>query len=181
MNAIALAQREFDNRQPPPVSETPQEIARAEWLYNAAEELLRGCNVSFVRCFHGFQGVTADQFALAVDEHVNKRLADCEVETSALALATDRRRTRANGQDCGSRSAGPPDHPLGKLGEIAESLLSPLADDALMPRPRMTIYEPAHPHRPRHRRTESRRMPRQVRNTGVAQHHQVLHGRRNQP
>lgn len=131
MNAIALAQREFDNRQPPPVSESPQEIARAEWLYNAAEELLRGNNVSFIRCFHGFQGVTADQFALAVDEHVNKRLADCEVETSALGWLII---TAERGQVDKVSTAellGRSDHPLGKLGEIAESLLAPLADDAL--------------------------------------------------
>ena len=30
MNATALAQSEFDNRLPPPVSESPLELARAE-------------------------------------------------------------------------------------------------------------------------------------------------------
>lgn len=131
MNAIALAQREFDNRQPPPVSETPQEIARAEWLYNAAEELLRGVSVTFQRRMRKPQGVTADQFALAVDEFVNKRLADCEIDNSALGwllIAAERGQTdRIAAADLLGRS----DHPLGKLGEIAESLLAPLADDAL--------------------------------------------------
>lgn len=131
MNAIFLAQREFDNRLPPPVSDSPQEIARAEWLYNAAEELLRGVSVTFQRRMRMTQGVTAGQFALAVDEHVNKRLADCEVETSALGwliIAAERGQVdKVSTAELLGRS----DHPLGKLGEIAESLLEPLADDAL--------------------------------------------------
>lgn len=131
MNAIALAQREFDNRLPHPVSETPQEIARTEWLYNAAEELLRGCDVAFQRRMRMAQGVTAAQFANAIDEFVNKRLADCEVDNSALGwllIAAERGQTdRIAAADLLGRS----DHPLGKLGEIAESLLAPLADDAL--------------------------------------------------
>jgi hypothetical protein len=131
MNAALIAQLNYENRQPPPVSETPQEIARAEWLYNAAEELLRGVSVTFRRRMRMAQGVTADQFALAVDEHVNKRLADCEIDTGALGwllIAAERGQTdRIAAADLLGRS----DHPLGKLGEIAESLLKPLADDAL--------------------------------------------------
>jgi len=131
MNAIALAQREFDNRLPPPVSESPQEIARVEWLYNAAEELLRGCDVAFQRRMRMTQGVTADQFALAVDEHVNKRLADCEIDNSALGwLVITAERGQAD-KVAAAELLGRSDHPLGKLGEIAESLLAPLADDAL--------------------------------------------------
>jgi hypothetical protein len=131
MNAIALAQREFDERLPPPVSETPQEIARAEWLYNAAEDLLRGVSVTFQRRMRIAQGVSADQFALAVDEHVNKRLADCEVESSALGwlvIAAERGQTDKTAT---AELLGNSDHPLGMLGEIAESLLAPLAEDAL--------------------------------------------------
>ncbi|WP_448647123.1 hypothetical protein [Pseudomonas mohnii] len=131
MDTIALAQREFDSRIPPPVSESPQEIARAEWLYSSAEELLRGVSVAFQRRMRKPQGVTADQFALAVDELVNKRLADCEVETSALGwLIITAERGQAD-KVAAADLLGRSDHPLGKLGEIAESLLSPLADDAL--------------------------------------------------
>jgi len=113
------------------VSESPQELARAEWLYNAAEELLRGVSVAFQRRMRMVQGVTAGQFALAVDEHVNKRLADCEVESSALGwllIAAERGQVdKVSTAELLGRS----DHPLGKLGEIAESLLAPLAEDAL--------------------------------------------------
>ena len=131
MNAALIAQLNYENRLPPPVSESPREMARAEWLYNAAEELLRGCGVSFQRRMRKPQGVTAAQFALAVDEHINKRLADCEIETSALGwLLISAERGQAD-KVATAELLGRSDHPLGKLGEIAESLLRPLADDAL--------------------------------------------------
>lgn len=131
MNPQTLAQSEFDSRLPPPVSESPREVARAEWLYNAAEELLRGCGVTFQRRMRRPQGVTAEQFALAVDEHVNNRLADNEVQTSALGwliIAAERGQTDRTAT---AELLGRSEHPLGKLGEIAETLLKPLADDAL--------------------------------------------------
>ncbi|WP_454863323.1 hypothetical protein [Pseudomonas hormoni] len=132
MNArLNICQAAYDAKLPPQVSETPQEIARAEWLYNAAEELLRGVTVTFQRRMRKPQGVTAAQFANAIDEFVNKRLADCEIDNSALGwllIAAERGQAdRIAAADLLGRS----DHPLGKLGEIAESLLSPLADDAL--------------------------------------------------
>lgn len=131
MNAALIAQLNYENRQPPPVSESPRDEARAEWLYNAAEDLLRGCGVSFQRRMRSPQGVTAEQFALAVDEFVNNRLADNEVQTSALGwlvIAAERGQTD---QASTAELLGRSDHPLGKLGEIAESLLKPLADAAL--------------------------------------------------
>lgn len=133
MNATALAQSEFDNRLPPPVSESPREVARAEWLYNATEQLVRfGCDVSFQRRMRPAQGVTQAQFALAVDEHANGRLADCEVTTASLGyLLIAAERGHAD-KVAAAELLGPSDHPLGKLGEIAEGLLRPLVDDALI-------------------------------------------------
>ena len=131
MNAALIAQLNYENRTPPRVSESPRDDARAEWLYNAAEDLLRGCGVSFQRRMRKPQGVTAAQFALAVDEHVNRRLADCEIETSALGwLLISAERGQAD-KTSTAELLGRSDHPLGKLGEIAEELLAPLADDAL--------------------------------------------------
>lgn len=131
MNAALIAQLNYENRLPPPVSESPRDDARAEWIYNAAEDLLRGCGVSFQRRMRSPQGVTAAQFALAVDEHINNRLADNEVHTSALGwLVITAERGQADKVST-AELLGHSDHPLGKLGEIAESLLKPLADDAL--------------------------------------------------
>ena len=88
MNATALAQSEFDNRLPPPVSESPLELARAEWLYNAVEQLVRfGSDVKFQRRLRRPQGVTVAQLALAADELVNARQANCDIGTPALGLS----------------------------------------------------------------------------------------------
>ena len=70
---LQLAQLKLKGRAPPPVSNSPQEDARAEWLYNSTEELLRGCSVSFQRRMRAPQGVTAEEFALVVDEYGRQR------------------------------------------------------------------------------------------------------------
>lgn len=133
MNATELAQSEFDNRLPPPVSESPREVARSEWLYNSVEQLVRfGCDVSFQRRMRPAQGVTLVQFALAVDEHANGRLADCEVTTASLGYVLIAAERGHADKVAAAELLGPSDHPLGKLGEIAEGLLRPLVDDALI-------------------------------------------------
>jgi hypothetical protein len=132
MNTTHFFPLKHDRHHPPFVSESPQDAARSDWLYNAAEELLRGNSVSFQRRMHPQQGVTAEEFALAVDEYVNSRLADSEVHTSALGwLIITAERGHAD-KTATAELLGSCDHPLGKLGEIAEALLEPLADDALL-------------------------------------------------
>lgn len=121
-----------DRHHPPLVSDNPEDAVRADWLYSAAEELLRGNSVSFQRRMRPRQGVTAEEFALAVDEYVNNRLADSEVHTSALGwLIITAERGHAD-RNATAELLGESGHPLGKLGEIAETLLEPLADDALI-------------------------------------------------
>jgi hypothetical protein len=132
MNATQLAQLRLERRLPPPVSESPHDDARAEWIYNAAEDLLRGDNVSFQRRMRAPQGVTAEEFALAVDEYVNNRLADSEVHSSALGWLLITAAIGNADKTAVAELLGRSDHPLGKLGEIAEMLLQPLADDALI-------------------------------------------------
>lgn len=133
MNAIQIAQIEYDRRVPPSVSESAQAEARSEWLYNAAEQLVRfGQDVKFQCRRRNPQGVTQQQLALAVDEHANGRLADSKVETPALGwllLCTQRGQQDKNSK---AELLGHSTHPLGMIGEIAEALLEPLADDALI-------------------------------------------------
>lgn len=131
MSALRKTQYEHDELLPPPVSETPQEIARSEWLYNAAEQLVRfGCDVKFQRRMRKPQGVTVADLALAVDEHVNGRLAGCQVQSPALGwLLLSQGKPDQNAV---AELLGPSDHPLGKRGEIAEGLLRPLVTDALI-------------------------------------------------
>lgn len=133
MNAIVIAQREYDERLPPPVSESPLEIARAEWLFGAAEMLVRfGYDVKFQRRMRAPQGVTFHQFGLAVDEFINKRLADCEIPTPSLGYLVIAAQSGHADKVASSELMGSSEHPMGKLWEIAESLLEPLADDALI-------------------------------------------------
>jgi hypothetical protein len=129
--ALKLSQERFDAQLPPPVSESSQEEARAEWIFNAVEQLVRfGSDVSFKRRMREPQGVTVADLALAVDEHVNGRLADCKVHTPALGwLLLSPGRPDKNAL---AELLGPSDHLLGMLGEIAAGLLRPLADDALI-------------------------------------------------
>lgn len=132
MNATALAQSEFDNRLPPPVSESPLELAGAEWLYNAVEQLVKlGCDVKVQRRLRKPQAVTVAQLALAADELVNNRQASCEVGTPALGWLLIANNLGRADKDAATELLGRSDHPFGKLGEIAEVLLRPLADDAL--------------------------------------------------
>ncbi|WP_460091135.1 hypothetical protein [Pseudomonas sp. S2_E02] len=131
-SALKICQVMHDAQLPPMVSESAQEVARAEWLYEATEQLVRfRTDVKFQRRLRPAQGVTVAQFALAVDEHVNGRLEGCEVNTPALGwllVTTDDKPDKTAVAELLGRS----DHPLGKLGEIAEGLLRPLVDDALI-------------------------------------------------
>lgn len=134
MSALRKAQFEHDKQLPPPVSETAQEVAREEWLHNAVEQLLLGCDVKFQRRMRKAQGVTVAELEAAVDEHANGRLADGEVVTPSLGrLLIENSAGRAEKAATGEL-LGPSDHPRGKLGEIAERLLRPLVKDALIAR-----------------------------------------------
>ena len=132
MSALRKPQFQHDEQMQPPVSETSQQLARSEWLYNAAEELARGGSVVFKRHLHPQQGVTAYQFALAVDEYANNLLADCGVDAPALGYLLIAGMAGSRVKSEALELLGRSDHPLGKLGEIAERLLQPLADDALI-------------------------------------------------
>lgn len=130
--ALKICQAAHDAQLPPPVNESPQELARAEWLYGAAEMLVRfGYDVKFQRRMRAPQGVTFHQFGLAVDEFVNKRLADCEIPTPSLGYLVIAALSGHADKVASAELLGSSEHPMGKLWEIAESLLSPLADDAL--------------------------------------------------
>lgn len=133
MNArFDICQAAHDAKLPPPVSETAEELARAQWLYNAAEQLVIGADIWFQRRMHAPQGVSSKQFALAVDEHVNARLADCQVPTPSLGYMLIETKRGCADKTSADELLGHSEHPLGMLGEIAEKLLQPLVDDALI-------------------------------------------------
>jgi hypothetical protein len=133
MNArFDICQAAHDAKLPPPVSETPEDLARAEWLYDATERLIRGGDVTFQRRMNPQQGVRFRDFALAVDEHVNGRLADLQVPTPSLGYMLIENKRGIADKVSAEELLGNSDHSLGMLGEIAEKLLQPLVDDALI-------------------------------------------------
>jgi hypothetical protein len=132
MHTLQLARLKKEHFQPSLMEEIPQDVARADWLYSASEELLHGGKVSFQRRMQKPQGVTAAEFALAVDEYVNNRLADSEIQTPALGYLLISTALGHADKTAMAELLGNSEHPLGKLGEIAESLLLPLVDDALI-------------------------------------------------
>ena len=130
--ALKICQERYDAQLPPPVSESAVEIARREWLYNATEQLVRfGQDVKVQRRLRRPQAVTVAQLALAADELANNRQASCEVGTPALGWLLIANNLGRADKDAAAELLGRSDHPFGKLGEIAEALLRPLADDAL--------------------------------------------------
>ncbi|KRP59046.1 hypothetical protein [Pseudomonas trivialis] len=130
--ALKICQERYDAQLPPLVSESAVEIARREWLYNATEQLVRfGQDVKVQRRLRRPQVVTVAQLALAADELANIRQASCEVGTPALGWLLIANSCGRADKDAAAELLGRSDHPFGKLGEIAEALLRPLADDAL--------------------------------------------------
>ena len=72
-----------------------------------------------------------DEVRLAADELANNRQASCEVDTPALGWLLIANNCGRADKDAAADLLGRSDHPFGKLGEIADALLRPLADDAL--------------------------------------------------
>ncbi|MEB0170055.1 hypothetical protein [Pseudomonas sp. CCC4.4] len=123
------AQSRHDNMLPPDDSWSDRTIS--EWVAEAVDSLILGNDILFKRDMHSEQGVTYAQFALAVDEHVNARLADCKINTPALGYlilgGISGSKTRSQAEEL----IGYSDHPYGMRGQIAERLLKPLAKDGL--------------------------------------------------
>lgn len=124
------AQRDYDNRLPPPVSETPEEFARAEWIENGVEQLVDFCSdVKFKRLGHSQQGVTFKRFAEEVEQFAIS--SPCRnpsaIGEMIIGIIVGSSVARGGAFDL----MAVPD-PKERLRVIARRLLSPLADDALI-------------------------------------------------
>ena len=127
MNALSKAQFEFDNRQP---VELPDGDAERIWVENATIDLLRGCNVLFQRTSGRTQGVTYDQFAAAVDEHLSALLIESVESGSALGRMYLAARRGAASECKGIYAEAIPNDQV--LRDIAATLLAPLAADGVI-------------------------------------------------
>ncbi|KAF1004401.1 MAG: hypothetical protein GAK36_00070 [Pseudomonas sp.] len=131
MGALRAAQFEYDNRQPPPVSESALEIARQEWIDNAVETLVdRRSDVQFKRRLHSAQGVTFKAFAAEVEQFAinSDSKSTCAIGEMVIAgLLGDRFLARDGAEELMAVA-----DPKEQLRIIARGLVKDLADDALI-------------------------------------------------
>ena len=118
--------------QSPSDGDESYENARDNWLINAAESLIHGADVKFQRRFRRAQGMQHAEFLTAVQIHlIDRQIAGEDNEDWFAQLVVD----AANGTPCKGlalRLLGDSQHTHGMLFEIAEKLLEPLANDALI-------------------------------------------------
>ncbi|MFQ6345991.1 hypothetical protein ACQRBV_22820 [Pseudomonas sp. R11F] len=90
MNAQRKAQFEFDNRMPPPVSESS---AEAEWIETNAERLMLGYRIDWGYEKADRGSVTQAEYFKALQDHANQRQIDGEDKIDAfgqlLAIAAN--------------------------------------------------------------------------------------------
>ncbi|WP_136477292.1 hypothetical protein [Pseudomonas sp. DG56-2] len=130
MGALRASQFEYDNRLP---GEHPDDAAERIWTDNAADDLIEGRDVKFQRRLRNPQGVTFEQFAVAVDEFVMGKLDGSGISPSVLGrlvLAAERRDS-SEARSAAVEALASPD-PDEALREIARQLLRPLAQDGLI-------------------------------------------------
>ena len=129
--ALKICQERYDALLPPPVNETAEEIAGREWIDNAVETLVdRRSDVKFKRWMHPPQGVTFKQFAAEVEQFAisSASKSPCAIGEMVIAgLLGDRSLARDGAEDLMAVA-----DPKEQLRVIAEALLRPLVNDALI-------------------------------------------------
>lgn len=130
MSALVLAQREFDNRIPPSVSDSPQELAQAEWIENAVEQLVEFySDVKFKRRLYVQQGITFEHFAQEVEQFAISSA--CRSPSAIGRMVIGAIGGSSIVRDGAHDLMAVPD-PKEQLRIIARRLLKPLAADALI-------------------------------------------------
>lgn len=130
MGALRKAQFEYDNRLP---GEHPDDASERIWIDNAADDLLEGRDVKFRRRLRSPQGVTFEQFAVAVDEFVMGQLGGSGMSPSVLGrLVLAAKRKDASEASSAADEAIASANPDGALRDVARTLLRPLAQDGLI-------------------------------------------------
>ena len=131
MGALRKAQFLYDNAEPAP--DDGQDEAQRIWIDNAAEELLARRDVTFQRRLRQKQGVTFEQFAVAVDEFVMNQLGASGISNSVLGrlVLASRAKVSSDAADAADEILAVA-NPEEALREIARTLLRPLAKDGLL-------------------------------------------------
>ncbi|MEG5263267.1 hypothetical protein TRP66_03060 [Pseudomonas sp. JDS28PS106] len=128
--ALRIAQFEYDNRLPVDLCDA----AELQWIENGVYTLVElRTDVSFKRRLHPKQGVTFEQFAVAVDEYLMEQLGGSGVSASALGrlVLAAKFGSPAEAASTADEALNSPD-PSEALRQIAVRLLKPLARDGLI-------------------------------------------------
>lgn len=128
--ALKICQAMHDGQLPPMVSESPREVARAEWIENGVEQLVDFCSdVKFKRLGHSQQGVTFKRFAEEVEQFAISSTCRNPSAIGEMIIGVIVGSSVARG---GAFDLMAVPDPKERLRVIARDLLSPLADDALI-------------------------------------------------
>ncbi|MEQ4192391.1 hypothetical protein ACDH60_27670, partial [Pseudomonas ficuserectae] len=101
------------------------------WVENSSDLLIHGSDIRFKRRGHPERSVTHAEYLTALQDHLNQRQIDDEDQEDLLAqLVLANFFGRASGSLAGYLIGT--GHPRGKLFEIAEGLLRPLAADGVI-------------------------------------------------
>lgn len=130
--ALKIAQSIHDHALPPEDDERDEAVNA--WLAESAEQLIRfKSDVMFKPRFGPPRGVTFDRFARAVDEYAMQQLIASGANPAALGylILSAKFGSPAEASTAADGVLNVPD-PEQALREIAEALLEPYADDALL-------------------------------------------------
>lgn len=128
--ALKICQAMHDAQLPPMVSESPREVARAEWIENGVEQLVDFCSdVKFKRLGHSQQGVTFKRFAEEVEQFAISSTCRNPSAIGEMIIGVIVGSSVARG---GAFDLMAVPDPKERLRVIARRLLSPLADDAMI-------------------------------------------------
>ncbi|MBK4989804.1 hypothetical protein [Pseudomonas sp. S36] len=133
MSELQAAQWQYDNKLPPEVSETPQELAERHWIEEGIDQLMRGADYMFQRRMRPKQGVTQERFAEAVDEFAMGQLGLQGASKSVLGrlLLAAHFKIVSEARSAADELMAVPNTDS-VLREIAHTLLKPLVKDGLL-------------------------------------------------
>jgi hypothetical protein len=129
MNSFARAQARWDNMQPD--EDSGHEEAARVWIDNTAENLMRGCDLVIRRRFSPPIVVEYSAYLAAVQQHLNQRQIDDEDAEDFFAQLVI---AAVGGGPCktfGEALLGEGETSMGKLFDIAVSLVEPHAESGL--------------------------------------------------
>jgi hypothetical protein len=129
MNSFARAQARWDNMQPD--DDSGHEEAAHRWIEDTAENLMRGCDLVIRRQYSAPIVVEYSAYLAAVQQHLNQRQIDDEDPEDSFAQLVIAAVGGGPVKTFGEALLGEGETSMGKLFDIAVSLVEPHAEAGL--------------------------------------------------